>query len=83
MPEILKNRKKTFYLYNEENDLIEEAEEYWDIGNPEAAPEFVGVVGTLSLSHGFIPPEPVDQWSIYKIYEKCVIWMRHGAKGAS
>ena len=53
------------------------------MGEPEPASEFSGVVGTLSLGHGVAPPEPVGEWSILKIYEKSVIWIRHGPEEAS
>lgn len=41
---------------------------------PPGAGEFAGVVGTLSLPHGQ-SPEPAAEWSVYKVYEKVVIWL--------
>lgn len=46
---------------------------------PPGAGEFEGVVGTLSLPHGMAPPESVAEWSVFKVYEKTVIWLRRPA----
>jgi len=82
MSERVKEKRKVVYFYNELEQLVGEEETRFEPLEG-AAPEFSGVVGTLSLGHGVAPPEPVGEWSILKIYEKSVIWIRHGPEGAS
>jgi hypothetical protein len=51
--------------------------------------EFDGVIATISLLHGNVPegfsPEVAAEkgWSVYKIYEKTVIWILRPVKEAS
>jgi len=82
MSERVRERRRVDYFYNELEQLVGEEETRFEPLEG-AAPEFSGVVGTLSLGHGVAPPEPAAEWSILKIYEKSVIWLRHGAEGAS
>jgi len=86
MSEVLRRRVKTRYIWFDPEDydslmsgVEEETYEPLDL----SLSEFSGVVGTLSLGHGVAPPEPAAEWSILKIYEKSVIWIRHGPGGAS
>lgn len=69
----------TVYSYDELERVAVETETIFEPLDQEAAPEFAGVVATLSLPHGSIPPEPVAEWSVYKVYEKVVIWLRRVA----
>ena len=79
MVERLVKRVKTRFIWFDPEDLNSlmsgQEEEVYEPVSVEAAPEFVGVTGTLSLPHGQVPPEPVAEWSVYHIYEKCVIWL--------
>ena len=88
MSEVLKKRVKTRLIWFDPEDpdslMSGQEEEVYEPVVQEAAPEFVGVVGTLSLGHGVAPPEPVAEWSVLKIYEKAVIWIhRVSPKGVS
>ena len=82
MSERVKEKRKVDYFYNELEQLVGEEETRFEPLEG-AAPEFSGVVGTVSLPHGQVPPGLAAGWSILKIYEKSVIWIRHGAEGAS
>ena len=82
MSERVKERREVVYFYDDLENLVKEVETRFEPVEVEAAPEFSGVVGTLSLVHGVVPPEPVAEWSIYKVYEKVVIWLHHKPKEA-
>ena len=73
MSERVKGRRETSYSYNELELLVGEVETSFEPVVVEASPEFVGVTQTQSLPHGQVPGG--DGWSVYKIYEKVVIWM--------
>ena len=83
MCERVKERRKVVYFYNPENQdqIIGEEETRYEPTEQESS-EFADVVGTLSLPHGQVPPEPLGQWSVYKVYEKVVIWLHHWSKEA-
>ncbi len=83
MDERVKGRRVTTYQYDELENVTVETETSFEPLVVEAAPEFSGVVGTLSLAHGVVPPEPVGEWSVYKVYEKVVIWLRRVPKGGA
>jgi hypothetical protein len=74
MSERVKSRKVTIYDYDDEGHERDTETSFEPIVQ-EAAPEFVGVVATVSLPHGQVPVE-VGEWSVYKVYEKVVIWLR-------
>jgi len=81
MSERVKAHRKTRFLYgveNGENVCVGEEEEVYEPVDASTS-EFVGVSATLSLAHGVAPPEPVGEWSVYKVYEKVVIWLRRVA----
>lgn len=75
MSERVKEKRKVVYFYNELEQLVGE-EETRSEPIDESTSEFSGVVGTLSLPHGQIPPSKLENWSVYKVYEKNVIWVR-------
>ena len=83
MSERLKSRRKTRFVWFDPEDpdslMSGQEEEVYEPVVQEASPEFIGVVGTLSLGHGVVPPEPVGEWSVYKIYEKAVIWIHRAS----
>ena len=77
MSERLVKRVKTRFIWFDPEDpdslMSGQEEEVYEPVVQEASPEFVGVTQTQSLPHGQVPGG--DGWSVYKIYEKVVIWM--------
>jgi hypothetical protein len=73
MSERIKGRRVITYFYNDLEQLISQVETTSEPVEQEAAPEFVGVTQTQSLTHGHVPQG--EGWAVYKLYEKVVIWM--------
>lgn len=87
---IIKRRFET----SDEGVELGYTEEVFEPKEPESM-EFSGYDATVSLGHGRSPKDPVpvfDEggkivgssvdpavWEIYKVYEKCVIWIRRKA----
>ena len=82
MSERVKERREVVYFYDDLENLVKEVETRIEPLDTVAAPEFTGVVGTLSLPHGSVPPDDTvgGYWDIYKVYEKVVIWLHHQGK---
>ena len=73
MSERVKSRKIIIYDFDADGNE-RDTETSFEPVVQEASPEFVGVIQTMSLPHGEVPLS-LGTWSVYKIYEKVVIWM--------
>jgi hypothetical protein len=82
MAEVLRKRVKTRFIWFDPEDpdslMSGQEEEVYEPIVMEVAPEFVGVTQTQSLPHGTVPGGV--GWSVYRVYEKVVIWLYHQPK---